>query len=555
MADSQLNALTQLVKDCNMHGDAYRQFSMLHHENVKLEDIHRIIKRACDVITSDGVKENNEIRHGMKSCTWSGETSQTCDDFATNFLRSASKHNISVWLKHNVDESVDDFNELLHDGQFHLKVNACSLGALIDAFTFTEHATWHKSGTTDIDATFDFDKDQWKVNLRNFQDGFTYILESSFDQIKKAVIVQPGMNNGRRCFTLYIYLSAVPFLNRKFEQQFARMTELPDTPASTIGRCSVLRLELVNSTEETKMLTLMDKLYTSQFNVWWASIRCIPREQGDVDNHLENGQTPWSIKWLLSDGYRISDQLTVDDIALLHQHQDKLYAALQGQLVRDIIVDVMCVFKEVLRETMISPVQLPKLPNYTLIPKVLVTPTRLIFLPPEVVQFNRVMRKYNPENFITVSFRDENDRSMTSSSPRSLEEPVKRIKNFLLRGLMVGGRKYEFLGCSNSQLRIHGCWMYSQDPANPVTVDEIRRWMGEISDIHCVAVYVSRLGQFFSSSTNTIDLSGDDYTITEVPDVVRNGYCFTDGVGSIAVDTAKEVSSKQLILVLYYSHC
>ena len=381
------------------------------------------------------------------------------------------------------------------------------------------------------------------MNSRNKEK--KYILQSSFDQIKKAMIVQPILRTGRRYFTFFIYLSAVPSLSCKYmnEQRSSRTTVLMDVAPNVIGQCSVIKLELEYRSDKM-ILNLLDKLCTTQFNIWWASVHTSDRmEKSIAERRLEDDNTPWSVKWLLSEGYRVTDQLSAEDIKIIYSYQDLLYASLQALIACDIIVDVMAALKEAIcgNTTSPQPVKLPELHNYTLIPKVLVTPTRTIFLPPEVVQFNRVMRQYKPENFITVSFRDEDDTRLTGPSPLYLEEPVQRIKTFLLQGLMVGGRKYEFLGCSNSQLRIHGCWMYSQDPSNPVMVEEIRQWMGDFSQIHCLAVYVARLGQFFSSSTNTIDLSGDKYTITEVADVTHNDYCFTDGVGSIAVDTANEV--------------
>ncbi|KAK2154539.1 hypothetical protein LSH36_266g04077 [Paralvinella palmiformis] len=117
---------------------------------------------------------------------------------------------------------------------------------------------------------------------------------------------------------------------------------------------------------------------------------------------------------------------------------------------------------------------------------------------------------------------------------------MERIKQILMTGLTIKGRTYEFLGSSNSQLRRNGCWMYARDNNIEDTVQDIRHWMGDVANIRCVALYMARLGQFFSSSTEVVDLSNDGYTIEEIEDVKRNGYCFTEGAGRVAKDIANE---------------
>lgn len=54
-----------------------------------------------------------------------------------------------------------------------------------------------------------------------------------------------------------------------------------------------------------------------------------------------------------------------------------------------------------------------------------------------------------------------------------------------------------------------------------------------------VATYVSRLGQGFSTSMETVSIEVHDFTI--IPDITRNGYCFSDGIGKMTPDLAEEV--------------
>jgi len=157
---------------------------------------------------------------------------------------------------------------------------------------------------------------------------------------------------------------------------------------------------------------------------------------------------------------------------------------------------------------------------------------------------NRVLREYGANNLITASFRDEDSFHLAGSSAKQSENLIIRIKSFLAEGLKACGRMYKFLGCSNSQLRHHGCCMYAKEPQSDATVERIRRWVGDLACIRCVATYVARMGQSFSSSTKTVDLAADEYTIEEEPDVMKCGYCFTDGVGKISEDMALKVCWK-----------
>ena len=75
--------------------------------------------------------------------------------------------------------------------------------------------------------------------------------------------------------------------------------------------------------------------------------------------------------------------------------------------------------------------------------------------------------------------------------------------------------------------------------------------MGDLSEERCVATYVARMGQFFSSSKNTVTVSVEDETVQEIPDIeigyrtpsgTRSKYCFSDGIGKISHDLAAEVT-------------
>ena len=113
-----------------------------------------------------------------------------------------------------------------------------------------------------------------------------------------------------------------------------------------------------------------------------------------------------------------------------------------------------------------------------LIKRAVITPTRLLLFPPEVMVKNRVLRQYDKEKFLCVSIRDE-DLSKLSAAGGSLDLLLHDINLRLNKGLAVAGQHFHFLGSSNSQLRNHSCWFVEAE----LQPDYIRKWMGDLAQI------------------------------------------------------------------------
>uniref|UniRef100_K3WPH3 RNA-dependent RNA polymerase n=1 Tax=Globisporangium ultimum (strain ATCC 200006 / CBS 805.95 / DAOM BR144) TaxID=431595 RepID=K3WPH3_GLOUD len=127
--------------------------------------------------------------------------------------------------------------------------------------------------------------------------------------------------------------------------------------------------------------------------------------------------------------------------------------------------------------------------------KVVVTPTRVLFRPPESAPSNRVFRHFGAQNFMYVYFRDENLDRLEYSNV----EIVKRLRSVMTRGIYVdnvvdGPCLFQFLGSSLSQMRNSSCVFTSLDP------NVVRSWVGDLSAIHSPAKYLKRLSQAFSST-------------------------------------------------------
>ncbi|CAJ1932686.1 unnamed protein product [Sphenostylis stenocarpa] len=185
--------------------------------------------------------------------------------------------------------------------------------------------------------------------------------------------------------------------------------------------------------------------------------------------------------------------------------------------------------------------------------RVQITPCKVYFCGPEINVSNRVLRHFHKhiDNFLRVSFVDEElDRlfstDLSSRAQNKKTEIYTRILSILQNGIVIGGKKFEFLAFSSSQLRENSLWMFAPTGTG-CTAASIRGWMGNFSQIRNVAKYAARLGQSFGSSTETLSVHRDEIEIiSDVKKFTYDGkeYVFSDGIGKISLGFAKRVAKK-----------
>lgn len=193
--------------------------------------------------------------------------------------------------------------------------------------------------------------------------------------------------------------------------------------------------------------------------------------------------------------------------------------------------------------------------------RLVITPTKAYCLPPEVELSNRVLRKYKEvsDRFLRVTFMDEGMQKLNSNLLTYYMAPIvkditansfpqkttifKRLKSISTDGFYMCGRKYSFLAFSSNQLRDSSAWFFADDDNKTgVTVGSIRRWMGKFNNKN-VAKCAARMGQCFSSTYATVDVPSS-HVNSNLPDIERNDYVFSDGIGKITPDLAFEVAQK-----------
>ncbi|KAI6680174.1 hypothetical protein NL676_034055 [Syzygium grande] len=185
--------------------------------------------------------------------------------------------------------------------------------------------------------------------------------------------------------------------------------------------------------------------------------------------------------------------------------------------------------------------------NIVEIRRLIITPTKTHCLRPEVELSNRVLREYKnvADRFLRVTFMDEGLQTMNANVLKSVSfthktKIFKRVRTIMTNGFCLWGRRYSFLAFSSNQLRDWSAWFFSED--KKIDVKKIRAWMGKFKNRN-TAKFAARMGRCFSSTYATAEVPQEE-VYHDLPDIERNGYCFSDGFGTITPDLAREVAEK-----------
>ncbi|KAK9149643.1 hypothetical protein Scep_008400 [Stephania cephalantha] len=190
--------------------------------------------------------------------------------------------------------------------------------------------------------------------------------------------------------------------------------------------------------------------------------------------------------------------------------------------------------------------------------KLVITPTKAYCLPPVLELSNRVLRKFSrvSDRFLRVTFADEGMQKLNSSALSYYIAPIvkdvtsisftqktsvfNRVNTIMKEGFHLCGRKYSFLAFSTNQLRDHSAWFFAE--CDNIKVSDIKKWMGKFTDRN-VAKCSARMGLCFSSTYATIEIPFEE-TNFDLPDIKRNGYVFSDGIGMITPELSLEIAEK-----------
>ncbi|KAI0909356.1 RNA dependent RNA polymerase-domain-containing protein [Ustulina deusta] len=229
--------------------------------------------------------------------------------------------------------------------------------------------------------------------------------------------------------------------------------------------------------------------------------------------------SPLAVKKLFSQipfagPYRESGNFNVDEIwSLLETNEKEIQQGLTSEL-----------FSERARQ------------NLTMVYKVQVTPTRIMFSGPEPEAKNRILRKFPRHTgyFARIQFCDEDGQDLYFNPRISLENIHSRFNKILDDGFLIAGRLYKFLGFSHSSLRSHAVWFMAT-------------FVDDNQQLRSYATVIPELGDFegirsparwyaFSETPIAIDLKELNTHFEIIPDVKSEDgtRVFSDGVGTIS---------------------
>jgi RNA-dependent RNA polymerase len=237
----------------------------------------------------------------------------------------------------------------------------------------------------------------------------------------------------------------------------------------------------------------------------------------------------YQLEACLSNGYIKEHNITNDFLEILaSMDQDQAIYALEKVVDKQhVYYNPMDIFKIRARGKVEKQV-----PSYcTLQRSAIITPTMVHVASPIMETSNRITRKYaaDSDRFIRIKFSDEKTEGVLRNMPNERAEVLfDRVRRAMKNGIVVAGRFYEFLAFGNSQFREHGAYFYA--PTSSKSADDIRLSLGHFDHIKTVAKFGARLGQCFST-TRAMRVT---VKIVKIPDVERNTYCFTDGVGKLS---------------------
>ncbi|OWF46869.1 RNA-dependent RNA polymerase 1 [Mizuhopecten yessoensis] len=430
-------------------------------------------------------------------------------------------------------------------------------GAMTSPTVFVKHWSIPK-----MQVTFEHDNELLSIS-KTLDPGREEVMEMPYSTLSDTVLAHYDND----AWHLYIGLKNPPKLLEKTQTkrrtssiaitEERRLVHLTSVTSTDIGCTSVLCLDVpdtkTNHSSQADMWMVVARLKRHGFSISYANVS-VKAPQENLNNRFEFGTFDLYYTWecLLSCGFKVTDSITQQSLLLLEERKSTLTPEVFQDMTNIADNSQFFEFKRVLTNSMAKFGHLSvadkrdELPShFAMTRRIVVTPTRMIPLPKEPIVQNRIIRQYDDDFFIRVMFRDEDFTRLSAARVEGLKKITERLRKFMDAGFKIGDREYEFLACSNSQLREHGVWFFC--PNNGKTAESIRFGAGDLTEERCVATYVSRMGLCFSASRATVEVDVDDGSVDYIDDIESRSYCFTDGIGKISVPLAKKVAGALLM--------
>ena len=157
---------------------------------------------------------------------------------------------------------------------------------------------------------------------------------------------------------------------------------------------------------------------------------------------------------------------------------------------------------------------------------------------------NRVTWSEPLDRFVLLSLEGFRLKASTPSNDETCtaKEAAEYLTRLLRTGIAINYVQYHFFGHSNSQLKSRSCFLYA---ASKVDISGMKESMGDFSKLKSVGKKAKRIGLLFSSAELGVTLSPE--RCSDIEDVERGDYNFTDGCGLISMAMAKQLVRRRNI--------
>lgn len=472
-------------------------------------------------------------------------------DFTTTRPRSIEEDVCQAWFSNKPSSEDMAWMEIVRDKRSYSQSarNGRDLsflgvrvdgGSMISPVTFVSH--WKLSTNYQKNLTISFQAESSKLIIKKDvfsfdNEGNSFALEVTYGSLYDTIIVQ---KTDERVFILFNLKS-----NPKIYEKAGNSRVIAEyTGCGDMGYLNTYRLEFDTTRHQySEIDNVLSRFMCIGFNVAHAELRLLTLHSEPIDFPQNNFEVEYAWMCVRHLGYKVLDHITLrekEHIEQLCRRKDVPASQIFYDLAVQLNQKPFFSFTEEL-DMILNRSKMPEsdeeVSSFSKVPRIVITPTKLLYLPKELVFQNRILRQYGEEYFIKVVIRDEDFSKISMVQYSALDSILERIKTICNEGLKVNGRQFDFLGCSNSQLREHSFWFFH--PHDGITSEGIRNSSGDFASENCVASYVSRFGQCFSSTQETIDI--DSSCVVYIEDVRNENYCFTDGIGGISPHLAKRV--------------
>lgn len=424
-------------------------------------------------------------------------------------------------------------------------------GALLSPVKFSKHWSMEVS---EIEAVFENDKGvltiQSVVHGKENQEA----VEISYNSMHDTIVVYP--DNQSTILIVNVKSNPKIFNRKKINENRTdevRNVSISGPTREEFGRSNSFYItwpsnifdDLKNKSKIPVGWEVISRFKRLGFNVVYADVTVISYDNlRAMTFSFEDFDREYAWNCLCSHGFKVTDHLNEENVLFLRRSMEKFTPDMLHRITaktndRPFIHFASLISKQIEKNEIIIKETDDMPPGYSMIRRMVLTPTKHVFYPKEPIVQNRIIRQYAEEYFIRIVFRDEDYEKVSAIAPNSLDSVIDAMKQFLCAGFRILTRHYEFLGCSNSQLREHGFWFFC--PNDNTNAQMIRNNCGDISRETCVASYVSRFGLCFSASRDTVDVGMQDGELVHQNDIERNNYCFSDGIGKISPCLANKV--------------